>query len=106
MRDNGQLRCLDVLKATFYPSQFPENPLSPRRLVSQFSVPDPKDVKAQLNRLGYVEEEKPLIQTISIRAATADKLACLAVDCFGNIAYQSLHLKFRSFLFAYGHQCY
>ena len=57
--------------------------MSPRKLVSQHSVPDSRAIKAMLARLGYVEEEKPLIPGVIVRAASTEKLVCLAVDCFG-----------------------
>ena len=36
-----------------------------------------------LNKLGFVEEEKEYVTGIHVRAASLEKLAVLAVDCFG-----------------------
>ena len=36
-----------------------------------------------LNKMGFVEEEKEYVPGIHVRAASIDKLAALAVDCFG-----------------------
>ena len=60
--------------------------------MSQFSVPDSKDVKAMLARIGYVEEERPLVPSVSVRAASIEKLASLAVDCFGQFVESSVEL--------------
>lgn len=62
-----------------------DNPISPRKLFSQLSLPDFKDVKGMLTELGYIAEDKPLLPGISIRAASVDKLASLAVECFGRL---------------------
>ena len=48
-----------------------------------FSLPDSKDVKAMLHKLGYVPEDKPLLQGVFVRAASVEKLAELAIECFG-----------------------
>ncbi|KAK2150860.1 hypothetical protein LSH36_385g02059, partial [Paralvinella palmiformis] len=55
---------------------------SPPRLVPQLSVPDSKDIKAMLNRYGYVPEDKPLLPGMFVRAASLEKLVELAIDLF------------------------
>ena len=55
---------------------------SPKKLVTQTSLTDSKDVKAMLTRLGYVEEDKHFVPTVNVRAASVDKLALLTIDCF------------------------
>ena len=39
-------------------------------------------MKAMLNRLGYVEEDKHFVPGVNVRAASIEKLAMLAVECF------------------------
>ena len=57
------------------------------RLVPQLSVPDSKDIKAMLNRYGYVPEDKPLLPGMFVRAASLEKLVELAIDLFGECGY-------------------
>lgn len=61
-----------------------ENPLSPHKLFSQLSLPDFKDIKGMVAELGYLAEDKPLLPGIFVRAATVEKLASMAVECFVN----------------------
>ena len=56
-----------------------------QQLLCQLSVSDGRDVKAMLVQLGYVEEDKPLLPGVSVRAASVEKLASLAVNCFGKL---------------------
>ena len=59
--------------------------MGPRHLLSQLSVGSEsgKDVPATLGTLGYVEEDRPLLPGLDIRAASMYKLAQLTCHCFG-----------------------
>ena len=48
---------------------------------------------SQTLNLDFMEEEKPLLPGVTVRAATVCKLANMAVQCFGEYSSNFMHVK-------------